>query len=360
MANQDYLRNVWYVAALGTELGDELMRRVILDDPILLFRDSDTGEPAALLDRCPHRFAPLSMGQRTQGGVQCGYHGLVFASSGQCILNPHGNGRILPSAKVRSFPVVERYGLIWIWMGELALADDALVPDFGYLETADQRTRGAGYLPTAANYQLLTDNILDLSHADFLHPMLDSAGGVRLNAPQVEERGRGVIDVGWSWGPAPTMGVFSHLFEPDDQVFTSLSVRWYAPGVMHLRLATAPTRGGLANGMAAEAMHLLTPETAMRTHYFYGGVRNYDLENHAYTLAFAEGVKHAFGNEDKPMIEAIQANIGMETDIFALRPLGLVGDAGGVRIREALKKLIVAEKAGTTNPPAPSIAHVEA
>lgn len=341
---ESYLRNVWYVAALANEVTDNLLRRVILGEPVLLFREEETGTPAALLDRCPHRFPPLSLGKRVAGGVQCGYHGLVFAPSGKCILNPHGDGRILPSAKVRNFPVVERYAMIWIWLGDPALADESLVPDFSCLEAADQRTRSAGHLSTDANYQLMTDNILDLSHADFLHPLLDSGGGTRQAAPKVVELADGGMEVSWSWGPMHPMAFLAHLFEPDTQVHTRLKVRWYAPAAMHLRITTAPNPDELDDGTSTDSMHIMTPETARRTHYFFGGVRAYDLDNDSYTQAFFEGTRKAFAEEDKPMIEAVQANIGEETDIFALRPLGLIGDAGGVRVREKLRRLIAAER----------------
>ncbi|WP_016747514.1 aromatic ring-hydroxylating dioxygenase subunit alpha [Rhizorhabdus wittichii] len=344
MTNDLYLRNAWYVAALAGEVEADLLRRLILGEPVLLFRDEQTGAPSALHDLCPHRFAPLSRGKRVDGGIQCGYHGLVFAPSGKCVLNPHGNGRILPTAAVRAFPVIERYGMIWIWMGEHDLADPSLIPDFSYLDAADQRTRGAGYLPTRANYQLLTDNILDASHADYLHALLDSDGGTRHEAPRVQELGDGSVEVSWTWGPASPMKFLSHMYAPGAEVHTRLAVRWHAPSAMHLRISSAAEGEELDQGLQAEAMHIMTPETARQTHYFYGGVRSFDVANDAYTAAFLEGARRAFADEDKPMIEAVQANMGDETDIFAMRPLGLIGDAGGVRVRERLRRLIAAER----------------
>src|SRR5690242_13459630 len=110
-----YLRNCWYVIAHSRELGEQLFRRRILDEPVLLYRDG--GDIVALEDRCPHRYAPLSMGRKVEGGVECPYHGLVFGADGVCLRNPHGDNRIPPSARVRKYPAVERYGLIWLWAG---------------------------------------------------------------------------------------------------------------------------------------------------------------------------------------------------------------------------------------------------
>jgi vanillate O-demethylase monooxygenase subunit len=344
--SEAYLRNAWYVAALDREVADTPVRHVILDEPVLLFRDAQTGDAAALRDVCPHRFASLSLGKRTSEGVQCPYHGLVFAGSGQCVVNPHGDGRIPPNAKVRAYPVVERYGLIWIWPGDPALADPSRIPDLSYLEQADQRTRGAGHTTTQANYQMMTDNILDLSHADFLHPLLDSGGGTRRKPPSVEELEDGSIVVGWSWGPMATLGFLAHLFEPGAEVYTAMTMRWYPPGIMHHRIMASTRPDDLDQSVRSEAMHIMTPETAYKTHYFWGGVRNFNVEDLALSAGFNEAVRQAFTTEDKPMIEAAQMNAGAETDIFVLGALGLLGDAGGVRARRKLKRLIDDEAAG--------------
>jgi phenylpropionate dioxygenase-like ring-hydroxylating dioxygenase large terminal subunit len=339
-----YLRGAWYVAALSGEIADNLLRRVILDEPVLLFRDELTGEPAALRDICPHRFASLSLGKRVAGGVQCPYHGLVFSGSGQCVSNPHGTGRIPPAAKVQAFPVAERHGLIWLWAGDPGQANPDLIPDLGFMDAAAQRTRGGGRMVTRANYQIMTDNILDLSHADFLHPMLDSGGGTRREPPNVEELADGSITVSWSWGPMATLGFLAGLFDPGAEVYTGMRVLWRAPGVMHHSIMAAARHEDLDRSVRTEAMHIMTPETRYTTHYFWGGVRNFDVDNDAFTAAFAVGVEQAFGQEDKPMIEAAQMNMGAETDIFALRPLGLTGDAGGVRARRKLQDLIAKEQ----------------
>ena len=88
--------------------------------------------PVALEDTCPHRFYPLSKGQLIGDAVECGYHGLQFDCSGRCQLVP-GQDKIPDSAKVRSFPVVQRWGWIWIWMGDPALADEGLIIDIPQL-----------------------------------------------------------------------------------------------------------------------------------------------------------------------------------------------------------------------------------
>src|SRR5580704_1213723 len=111
------LRNSWYVAGWASELvHGRLLGRTYLNEPVVLFRQTD-GTPVALSDRCPHRFAPLHLGKQLGDVVQCGYHGLEFGSDGRCVRNPHGKGAP-PGAKLRRYPLIERYDLLWIWPGE--------------------------------------------------------------------------------------------------------------------------------------------------------------------------------------------------------------------------------------------------
>ena len=116
------LRNAWYIAAWADEVGrGQLLARRICNEPIVLFREG-TGRAGALADRCCHRAAPLSMGSVVEEGIQCGYHGLVIDASGCCVRIP-GQKQIPSDARVRSYPVVEKDQLVWVWMGDPAKAD---------------------------------------------------------------------------------------------------------------------------------------------------------------------------------------------------------------------------------------------
>ena len=117
-----FLRNAWYVAAWEHELTRALLPLTVLGEKIVFFKKQD-GTIAALEDACPHRKLPLSMGRLKGDEVECGYHGLTFNCEGQCVQTP-GNQPPPPGAKVRVYPVRERYGLVWIWMGAAALAND--------------------------------------------------------------------------------------------------------------------------------------------------------------------------------------------------------------------------------------------
>jgi phenylpropionate dioxygenase-like ring-hydroxylating dioxygenase large terminal subunit len=163
-----FLSNIWYVAAWADEVAENLLARTILSKHLVLYRKSD-GQVVAMDDRCPHRFAPLHMGNRVGDHIECSYHGLRFDCSGRCVFNPHGNGEIPKKAMVQTYPLVERYGLLWIWMGDKDRADQALIPEFSFL-TDPTFQNVKGYTLAEGHYELMTDNIMDLGHIEFLHP----------------------------------------------------------------------------------------------------------------------------------------------------------------------------------------------
>jgi len=135
-----FLKNCWYAAAWSEELGDALFVQTLLGEPIVMFRKSD-GCIAALLDRCPHRFAPLSLGERlAEDVVQCRYHGLAFGADGRCVRNPHSVSKAASGAiRVRTYPVEERHSIVWIWMGD-GKPDAGLIPDFACLDDSNYTT----------------------------------------------------------------------------------------------------------------------------------------------------------------------------------------------------------------------------
>ena len=181
MISGAYLRNAWYVAAWSDGVGDgQLVPRTIMDEPIVLYRKAD-GAVAAIEDRCAHRFAPLSMGKIVGGDrIQCPYHGLEFDGSGACVRNPHGTKNIPPRARVKSYPVIEKHKAVWVWMGD-APADAGKIPDFGVLDNVPElHTTKRDCIVIKANYQLIIDNLLDLSHTSYLHE------GILGNADTVE------------------------------------------------------------------------------------------------------------------------------------------------------------------------------
>ena len=160
-----FLKNYWYVAAWDHEVGREPMGYIFLNEPVVLFRKQD-GTPVALEDRCAHRRLQLSKGYLLNDTLVCGYHGLAYNAEGACMHVP-GQEDVPRWARVRSYPVVERYKCIWIWMGDRERADEASIPD---LSPADKPGWGdRNRLHVQCHYQLVSDNLGDLSHLAYVH-----------------------------------------------------------------------------------------------------------------------------------------------------------------------------------------------
>jgi phenylpropionate dioxygenase-like ring-hydroxylating dioxygenase large terminal subunit len=162
-----FLQNFWYVAGWSHQVTEgQIVARTIIGEPIVLYRTSrDT--ITVLEDRCCHRFAPLSRGRLEGDDLRCMYHGLKFAASGECVEIPSSD-RIQKGVAVRSFPIVEQDRWIWVWMGAAARADPALIPRALGHEDPDY-TVETGELHYDANYQLIHDNLLDLTHFSYVH-----------------------------------------------------------------------------------------------------------------------------------------------------------------------------------------------
>lgn len=340
-----FLKNFWYVAAWDRELGDKPLGRTIMNEPVVLFRDAE-GTLVALEDKCPHRRVPLSMGKVVDGGLlQCHYHGLRFDRSGKCVRIP-GQESIPDTARVKVYPVAERYHWVWVWMGDPALADPATIPDYHYLDSPDWGAKGT-YIHVKANWQLIVDNLLDLTHLAFVHESTIGNAAVAENAEvRVKRTPGGVLVTRWMIDKPP----------PPTYVkaggFTGNVDRWQfidflPPAFLRLSVGATPTgtgapEGKFVGGINMRNLNAITPETKTTSHYFWAQAHDFDVNNAALTDLIFEQVKIAF-LEDKEVFEAQQRvieadTVGTQVDIHA--------DAGGIQARRILSRLYDEEQAG--------------
>jgi phenylpropionate dioxygenase-like ring-hydroxylating dioxygenase large terminal subunit len=337
-----YLRNAWYAAGWASELSETVQfSRTLLNEPVLLFRKED-GSAAAIGNRCPHRFAPLDMGKRDGDRFACPYHGLVFDASGSCVLNPHGEGRIPPKAKVPAYPVIERDLLLWIWMGDPALADPALVPDFSFMSNPNGRVVNAGdSLKLPCHHELAVDNLMDLSHAVFLHESsLGTPDALKGRMEVIQEES--VVSARISVPNCTPAGAAFPVAGPGKPVDHWLDMQWRPVGAMVLNTgATLPGRPR-EEGLEIIGLHVVTPETDNSTHYFFGGAIPPELAMAPDGKRLSQ--KEIFEAEDEPMLAAVQRMMG-GADLWSLDPVLLPSDAGAVRVRRVLEGLIAAEQA---------------
>jgi phenylpropionate dioxygenase-like ring-hydroxylating dioxygenase large terminal subunit len=343
-----YVRNAWYVAAWSDNLLDgQLVARTIMNEPIVVYRKADGGV-AAIEDRCAHRFAPLSMGKIVGGDrIQCPYHGLEFDGSGACVYNPHGTKNIPTKARVKSYPAVEKHKAIWVWMGD-GPAESSKIPDFGVLDNVPElHTTKRDSIVIRANYQLVIDNLLDLSHTSYLHEGILGNQDTVDSEIAVEQDGDDVVVSRHASNAAPP-GMFAQFWPdhpPRVEKFTQM--RWMAPSTLRLVTGICKTGAPTDTGTGYHAIHLLTPENERSTHYFFTAVRfgvmttdgtlNRDLQK-----KISEMRRFAFEEQDAPVIEAQQRII--ETANKPLDPVILAIDVGPVRYKRILGKMREAEQ----------------
>ena len=336
-----YLRNAWYAAAWADEIGRELFGRTLLGQPVVLFRNEQNAI-VAIGGRCPHRFAPLQRGSLIDDTVACPYHGLRFDVSGQCVFNPHGSRRIPRAARVPAFPVVERHLLAWIWMGAPEKANADLIPDYSFVDRPDWVTV-KGTILGPGHYELYSDNILDLGHADFIHK--NSVGAPSFTYGKREMFHKGNVVHSNFYAPNDFLSpVLSMIFETQGRrVDAKVEVEWQPPASMSLMHYSNEVGAQMNEEQSLGTYHVFTPETEATTYYFWVVSRKFRALDQDLTKAIFEGFQATFELEDKPMIAA-QHELMSGADFWSLKPVILEGDAAGVRARRVLAKLIAEEQ----------------
>lgn len=337
-----YLRGAWYVAGWADSLGEEPQARVFLEEPVALFRD-ETGTAHAIGGRCPHRFAPLGRGCVIDGALACPYHGLRFDAAGQCVHNPH-QGEAPPKVAVPVYPLVERYRLLWIWMGDPARADAATIPDFAWLD--DPRWEAVcGYTVAEGHYELYSDNILDLSHANFVHPAL-VANAFTLGERRFWQDGERVHSRYSRTDDYLSVGIGAMLGTTGRKQDFIGEVVWHAPAVLYFDFRAGDPGTAFDAMTVLPSLHAFTPETGDSTHYIWATARDYAVGDAEVTAAMRGALEYAFEHEDAPLIrDAHRLMAGR--DFWDLKPLVLSGDAGGIRARRLLRRMIAAEQGRT-------------
>jgi phenylpropionate dioxygenase-like ring-hydroxylating dioxygenase large terminal subunit len=347
MTTGNLLRNYWYAAARSDEVTDAPFARTMLDEPIVLFRRAD-GRIAALEDRCPHRQAPLSLGRMVDGEIQCNYHGAKFDGGGVCSLIPSQEGKIVPGFAAHAYPAAEADGMIFVWIGDAAKADASRLPDMrAYGPGAGTGVVG-GYLYIKANYLLLVDNLLDLTHIAYLHrSTLGATGSEALLAGEMEFEVQGdtVRTVRIMRDQLPTLfakktGKFAGQGNLDR--FTITNFR--APSYLELQLCNAPASEKLAmcDVPHHRVHHCITPESAGAVHYYWTMAWYHRPDDGALAKEFHEITQRAF-DEDLPMLEAQQRNI--ESDPAARPLVNFEGDRAGAAARRIVANKLAGEDA---------------
>lgn len=328
-ARLPFVKNAWYVGAWADELDDGLVGRTIMNQPLVFFRDAE-GRIGALEDRCCHRGAPLTKGHVVEAGLQCGYHGLTYDRTGKCVVIP-GQDRIAEGARVRSFPVVEKDQIAWIWMGDADRADETLIIDYPYHDLPEKWPHKKEMFGIDANYMLMIDNLMDLTHLGFLHNRTIGGNpnahvGAGMESRKTE---RGAILSRWMLDskPPPTFvkagGFRGNIdrWQEFEYVGASIVLQW--SGALDSGKGAVENRD--QDGYHARLLHCATPETENSFHYFWSIANGYLQDDPSATQLLYDESYPTF-IEDKEMLEAQQKRLELEPlrDLFAINADGAV------------------------------------
>jgi phenylpropionate dioxygenase-like ring-hydroxylating dioxygenase large terminal subunit len=335
-------RDQWYVAAYGSEIEHDLFNRTVCGEPILFWRTRD-GAVTAMPDRCVHRRFPLSQkpSRLVDDQVVCGYHGFTYDASGQCVAVP-GQTRIPRTARLLPYPVVEQDSFVWVFIGDPANADASRIPRAPWLVSPDYTTV-AGMEPLNARYELLVDNLLDLSHETYLH-------GGYIGTPEVAstpittevDEDAGVVYVSRHMDDAECPPFYAKSTGLQGRIARWQDIEYTPPCLYKLHSRIAPV-GSVPNpdGTDPDAFHVevvyaITPETETSTHDFWCVARDFALGDEEVSAFLAENNRTVV-MQDVVALNVLEQVIANEPDGY--QELSINIDTGGLAARRMLKRL---------------------
>ena len=339
--------NAWYAAAWGHEVVHELSARTVCAKDMVLFRKTD-GTVAALEDACWHRLLPLSLGHLDGDTVVCGYHGLRFNGAGRCTFMP-AQKTINPSAGVRAFPATEKHRLVWVWPGDPALADPALVPDFHWNDGTEWVGEGGTFYKLGCDYRLVIDNLMDLTHETYVHAGSIGDDAICDTPFEVTHDDRVAVVTRWMVDIDPPPFWKKHLGRPGVHADRWQIIRFEAPSVVVGNVGVAVTGTGAPGGDRSQGVDgcflaAITPATATTCHYFWNFVRTFKTEDAELTAAINRAHVnggHGVYDQDHAVLEAQQKAI----DKQPRQPFyNLNIDAGALWARRLIDRMIAAER----------------
>jgi phenylpropionate dioxygenase-like ring-hydroxylating dioxygenase large terminal subunit len=327
-------RNQWYVAAYGSEIGDDLFARTICGEPVVFYRAGQ--EVVALEDRCVHRRFPLSKSRRVGDSIVCGYHGFTYDTNGACVAVP-GQTRIPRTARVRKYPIQEQDGFVWIWIGDDE--PSATIPRAPWL-TQDGWTTVKGMEPLRARHSLLVDNLLDLSHETYLH-------GGYIGTPEVAEtpitteadEEAGVVRVSRRMADAECPPFYAKSTGMSGRITRWQDIEFFPPCLylLHSRIAPVgvlpPEDGPDDQAFHVEVVYALTPETEHSTHDFWMVARDFAPGDEEVS-AFLHDNNRAVVLQDVEALNLLEAT--MNDDQY--QELSINIDTGGLAARRMIQK----------------------
>lgn len=310
MTSSPFLLDTWYVAAIDDEVVDgQIFSRTICGEPIAFFRSPD-GDVIALEDRCCHKSLPLHMGTIEGCSLRCGYHGMLFDQTGRCTEIP-GQEQIPPNAAVRSYRTCLRYGWVWIWMGDPPLADEKEIPDYHWLKSPEWGARSS-HVHVKANYRLIVENLLDLTHLTYVHGRTIGNAAVVKQAGVTFERGEREVKVTHLMKDVAPPPSYKAAVGFRSNVDRWMIVHYAPPGYCRLYTGAVEREGDtVIRRLDWRNLNAMTPETETTTHYFWGHAQAHHPQDDAVTDLVVGQIKATF-EEDVAIFEAQQRTISAD------------------------------------------------
>ncbi len=241
--------NQWYVAAESADVTSEPVATHMLGQDFVVFRDED-GAAHCLSDTCIHRGGSLCRGKVVGGAMQCPYHGWRFNGDGDCVEIPSlgPDAKIPKRARVDSYPVQEKYGWVWVFLGDAAEKDRPPLPDF-FPEYEEYEKNGEsewrflrGSFTFDCNWVRALENGVDHGHASFVHTDFGNEENPMIGDYEVEERGPALYS-GGSGAAHKKRGVWKeNLPEERPDVFTDVQI-WVPAPCVRIYMRMLPPKG---------------------------------------------------------------------------------------------------------------------
>lgn len=338
-----FVLNTWYVAAWSSEVAREPLRRVVCEQPLVLYRTT-AGEPVVLADRCAHRAYPLSAGRTVGDSIECGYHGFAYGPDGVCTRVP-AQGNIPARARVRRYPVVEKDGWLWVWPGDAEQADESLVPDTHWMSDPEWASVTHTML-FECRHDLIHDNLLDLTHESFLHRTTVGDDYIYEHGITVEVDAK-VVTVDRLMPGVEAPPLYARTMGTEGLYDRFHTTEFHVPGYHVLHSGITPEGRPREEGHLIKVLNGITPVDERTTWYYYVFSRNFAVDQEWATKELEVGLETVL-REDADALR--QQETGMRE-----RPGGehdvLIGqDAGVAKARRVLNRLLAAEQADRTDP----------
>lgn len=337
--------NCWWVAATVEEVGRTPIARSMLEQRLVMFRTS-SGTPCALMDRCPHRWTPLSRGTIIGDEVVCPYHGFRFNDRGACTYVPTET-RPPKALKVRSYPARDHGPFVWVWMGDPAIADPDLLPSITSPNDAPD-LRIAGHQVINCGYAAIHENLADAEHPRYLHR--DSFKNHR--STLFTHRMSGVMDISPKQvtflsrcDDVPPSSYESLLLGIDKNqgIDSFMTSTFTVPGCFSVE-ATIMNRApapGMPEQVSGYYLWCSTPISSNSCHFWW--VLTYD-HAHRVRREVAEIWEKAI-QEDIDVLEAIQGSIDWSKECEGATEILVASDRPAAAVRRILRKAVQAEDA---------------